>query len=147
MKSGKLALQIGDLFLLLRYLLFLLRDLLFLLRYLLFLFRDLLAEFLIFLLKEITATGRFFAPRRPITRRAAGADMVARCSLTHALTMEQNSHHVQSFVGWGHLNCYMQGRPPARDLHHVRILFIAHHTIQHGFNLRERAEFTPVLPA
>jgi hypothetical protein len=79
---------------------------LFLFRYLLFLFRNLLAEFSIFLLKEIMATGRFFAPRRPITRRAAGADMVPRCSLTHALTMEQNSHHVQSFVGWGHLNCY-----------------------------------------
>jgi hypothetical protein len=106
LKSGKLALQIGDLFLLLRYLFLLLRYLFLLLRYLLFLFRNLLAEFSIFLLKEIMATGRFFAPRRPITRRAAGADMVARCSLTHALTMEQNSHHVQSFVGWGHLNCY-----------------------------------------
>jgi len=106
LKSRKLALQIGDLFLLLRYLFLLLRYMLFLFRYLLFLFRNLLAEFSIFLLKEIMATGRFFAPRRPITRRAAGADMVPRCSPTHALTMEQNSHHVQSFVGWGHLNCY-----------------------------------------
>ena len=87
MKSRKLALQIGDLFLLLRYLLFL--------------FRDLLAVFLILLLKQIMATGRFFAPRRPITRRAAGADMVPRCSPTHALTMEENPRHVQLLSAGG----------------------------------------------
>jgi hypothetical protein len=39
-----------------------------LLRDLLFLFCDLLAELLVFLLKEIMATGLFFAPRRPIIR-------------------------------------------------------------------------------
>ena len=54
MKSRKLALQIGDL-------LFLILDLPILLR-------DLLAELLIFLLKDIMAAGKFFAPRRPITR-------------------------------------------------------------------------------
>lgn len=52
MKSGKLALQIGDLLLLLRDLPFL--------------FHDSLADLLIFLLKQIMATGQFFVPRRPI---------------------------------------------------------------------------------
>jgi hypothetical protein len=47
LKSRKLAPQIGDLPILLR---------------------DLLAELLIFLLKEIMAAGQFFAPRRSITR-------------------------------------------------------------------------------
>src|ERR1035437_5735393 len=32
--------------------------------------------------------------------------MVARCSPTHALTMDENLHNVQILVAGGHLNCY-----------------------------------------
>ena len=41
----------------------------------------------------------------------------------------------------------MERRLAAGDLHHVGLLLVAHDAIEHGFNLVERAEFGPVLPA